>query len=568
MFIRSLCKVLCDFDHTINLNSILPLKKKEVRIIINLFISLIVFSFGLQSQSSNFNISLVPVEIPELGGIQSFAFGQYDGMWLLVGGRLDGLHRRQPWATFDEAGNNKQFIVVDPESAEKWTADLNLLPISIKEHLSSTNIEFIQEGEYLYCLGGYGYSPTIGDHTTYSYMTAIHLPGIIDAIKNKENVAPFVRQVSDTEFQVTGGRLRKIYDKYYLLGGQKFIGRYNPMGPDHGPGFIQEYTNAVRIFTIEDDGETIIIKHFPSHIDSVNLHRRDYNAEVQILPNGEEAVTMFSGVFQVELDLPFLNSVTIDSSGYYVNNDFNQYYNHYHCPVVPLYSESEKSMHSIFFGGIAQFYDEGGVLIQDNDVPFVTTIARVTRDSTGEMAEYKLPGKMPALLGAGAEFIPMNSVPQYENGVFKLDEIQEDNYLMGYIFGGISSSDKNIFWINNGTESEASSMIYKVYLSKSSTSVFHNLNEQSVNSLQLKVYPNPTGGAFSVLFNLEKDTPVKLTISTIDGKVVKQNRFEGLGAGKMIISQLLDVSKLGEMYIVTVETSYDKVSQCILVGDM
>ncbi|MBK9718257.1 MAG: hypothetical protein IPO85_12235 [Saprospiraceae bacterium] len=41
-------------------------------------------------------------------------------------------------------------------------------------------------------------------------------------------------------------------------------------------------------------------------------------------------------------------------------------------------------------------------MVQDNNVPFVRTIARVTRDASGTMAEYKLPIAMPTLLGAGS----------------------------------------------------------------------------------------------------------------------------------------------------------------------
>lgn len=86
---------------------------------------------------------------------------------------------------------------------------------------------------------------------------------------------------------------------------------------------------------------------------------------------------MFSGVFQPIVDLPYLNSVTIDSQGYTIDNSFQQYYNHYHCAVLPMYSASNNEMHNIFFGGIAQYYDDLGVLVQDNNVPFVKTIARV-----------------------------------------------------------------------------------------------------------------------------------------------------------------------------------------------
>lgn len=111
---------------------------------------------------------------------------------------------------------------------------------------------------------------------------------------------------------------------------------------------MQEYTNSIRKFSILDNGSSITIKHITSYADSINLHRRDYNAEPQILPNGEEGITMFSGVFQPIVDLPYLNSVTIDSQGYTIDNSFQQYYNHYHCAVLPMYSASNNEMHNIF----------------------------------------------------------------------------------------------------------------------------------------------------------------------------------------------------------------------------
>ena len=124
-------------------------------------------------------------------------------------------------------------------------------------------------------------------------------------------------------------------------------------------------------------------------------------------------------------------------------------------------------MHNVFFGGIAQYYDSLGMLVQDNNVPFTKTIARVTRDASGTLVEYKLPIEMPALLGAGSEFIPIDNIPQYKNGVLKLDDFTADSTLVGYIYGGISSSAKNIFFTNSGTQSKANSQIFKVYVIKS-----------------------------------------------------------------------------------------------------
>ncbi|MEE9439785.1 MAG: hypothetical protein V3V14_12340 [Saprospiraceae bacterium] len=70
-----------------------------------IFIVLATLSINLVGQTP-FNVAIEPINISGLGGLQSFAFGQDNGKWLLVGGRLDGLHRRQPWASFDLAGHN------------------------------------------------------------------------------------------------------------------------------------------------------------------------------------------------------------------------------------------------------------------------------------------------------------------------------------------------------------------------------------------------------------------------------------------------------------------------------
>ncbi len=532
--------------------------------LIVLFATLLFYS-TLNAQTPPFSISIEPLNITGLSGIQSYAFAQDSGKWLIIGGRLDGLHQRQPFASFDIAGHNNQLIVVDPLTQQKWTAPLSALPTSIKEQLSSTNMEFFQEGDYLYCIGGYGYSATAVDHTTYPNLTAIKVSDVIQGVINGTVSSAHFRQITDPKFQVTGGSLKKINGNFYLLGGQKFIGRYNPMGPNNGPGFIQEYTNSVRKFSLSDNGTTITVTHLPSHTDSTNLHRRDYNAEAQILPNGEEAITMFSGVFQQAADLPFLNSVTVDSANYSVNNAFQQYYNHYHCPTIPIYSESTKEMHTVFFGGIAQYYDNAGTLVQDNNVPFVNTIARVTRDSSGAMAEYKLPIEMPALLGSGAEFIPNENFPHFNNEVFKLDSLQTDSVLIGYIYGGISSTAANIFFINNGTQSSASSQIFKVYLKRPITSSIDELNTSSTSSLNLITYPNPNEGELNLEFTLRKKDDVTISITDAKGALVSQFILNDAAAGRSQHTTEIDTLLKGGIYFLTFETSESKVTRKLIL---
>ena len=81
-------------------------------------------------------------------------------------------------------------------------------------------------------------------------------------------------------------------------------------------------------------------------------------------------------------------------------------------------------------------------------VPFVKTISRVTRFSDGSLLEYNLPVEMPDYKGAGAEFIPNHLLPHYENEVLKLNNISENEFVIGHIYGGIQSSSINPFSAN------------------------------------------------------------------------------------------------------------------------
>lgn len=514
------------------------------------------------SQTSPFDVYLEPMSIPGLGGLQAYAVGEHNGKWLVLGGRLDGLHRRQPFAAFDVAGNNNQLIVIDPVAQQKWSVPLSSLSINLQEQLSATNLEFYQSGTLLYILGGYGYNNATAARKTFEFLTAVDIPAAIDAVINSTSLIPHFRQISDPLFAVTGGSLKRINNTFYIVGGNKFDGNYNPGGM---PTYTQVYTESIRKFIINDDGTNLTVTHLPEVVDAANLHRRDYNVVPQILPNGAEGITAFSGVFQPTLDLPFLNCVNIDSVSHAVNNSFQQYYNHYHCAVLPIYSASANEMHTVFFGGIAQYYDSAGVLVQDNNVPFVNTIARVTRDASGNMAEYKLPVAMPALLGAGAEFIATPLLPQYNNNVLKLDDFTADTTLAGYIYGGISSTGANIFFTNTGSQSSASSTIFKVYVVKNSTVGLHQLNKQSTGSLRMQVFPNPNDGDFSVKFNLKLPASVKISLHNLKGDLIEEELLQNLAAGENIFEKKLLGEQRKGTYLITLETPFEKVSQKIVL---
>ena len=536
---------------------------KKYKITLVLILSLIICNQVIAQNA--INISLSAINIENLDGRQSFAVGQANGKWLIIGGRTDGLHRRQPFASFDTNGQPNELLVIDPVSKQKWTANLSILPIAIQEALKATNIDFIQNNNQLYLIGGYGYSNTLGDHTTFNTLTAIAVSETIAAIVSNNNYSNYIRQTSNSIFQNTGGQLEKINDSYYLIGGQDFQGRYNPMGPTHGPGFTQTYSNQIRKFNILDNGTLLGVNNISIITDSVNLHRRDYNALPQILPNLSQGITAYSGVFQQNVDLPYLNAVTIDSLSYIVNNNFNQYYNHYNCANIPLYSASRNEMHALFFGGIAQYYDSLGILVQDNNVPFVKTIARVTRDVNGTLAEYKLPIEMPALLGAGAEFIYRDNLPVYTNGVIKMDELSADSTVLGYIYGGINSSAKNIFWINDGSQSASSANIYKVTLHRNALTGIDHLNSQSMGTIKLMVYPNPNTGIFIAQYHLIKPTDVKITLSNVNGKIIDEQILINQQIGAQVFERKIKHLENGGVYFIKIETAYENAFQKIVI---
>ncbi len=527
-----------------------------------LFISFLTFGLS-RAQQDPFQIHLEPIHIDNLKGIQSYAVGQHGGLWLIIGGRIDGLHQRQPWATFNPNGRNTELTVVDPENHQLWTSSLTSLSLPLQDQLSSTNMEFYQDGDILYLIGGYGHSETINAKLTYAMITAIQVPAIIEAIQKGESIAPFITMQTDTRFAVAGGQLKKLYDTFYLVGGHNFEGDYNPM---NHPTFTQTYTNAVRRFRIAANGTTMDIDHLPEWTDTAAFHRRDYNVGVQILPNGEEGLMSFSGPFQIDADLPYLTVSILDSQSYHQVPEFVQYYNNYHCPHIPLYSSSEEEMHTIFFGGIAQYYEDQGNLVQDNDVPFVKTITRVTRDQTQHLKEFKLPVEMPDFLGAGAEFIPLMTVPTYSNGVIKLDELSNEKIPVGYIYGGIRSSAENIFWSNDGTQSEAFNILYKVFISRDQSTALDQPNAQSNNGLQMQIFPNPNDGSFNINFFLKQKEDVLLIISDEVGQVILNEKLsDQITIGENFIEKNIKPFVINGIYFVTLRVGNCQATQKIIV---
>ena len=61
----------------------------------------------------DYDVVLTPVSVSGLPGLHSYAFAQHNGKWLIIGGRKDGVHARQPFNAFPGAQNNTDMYVVD-----------------------------------------------------------------------------------------------------------------------------------------------------------------------------------------------------------------------------------------------------------------------------------------------------------------------------------------------------------------------------------------------------------------------------------------------------------------------
>ena len=66
---------------------------KKLLLILALFLSV---KIAVAQNTFPYDVQLTPITIANLPGLHSYAFGQHNGKWLIIGGRKDGVHARQP----------------------------------------------------------------------------------------------------------------------------------------------------------------------------------------------------------------------------------------------------------------------------------------------------------------------------------------------------------------------------------------------------------------------------------------------------------------------------------------
>ncbi len=409
-------------------------------------------------------------------GIQSFASATYKGKWVFVAGRAAGLHGFTG-NDFPPSEQNTLIFVVDPKKKKVFTRSITDPSSGLTQEqidqLSATNPENYQSGKTLYMTGGFGIDTATGLFTTKKILTAFDLPGVIHWVTHpheKGTLAQHIRQLYHPIFQITGGAMFQIGDDPTLL-----IFGQNFSGPN-----VTDYSFQVRRFKIFDNGKELNVKVLPfkPKVPDPNFRRRDFNV-IPIIQKREgrlqESLVQLSGGF-TPTDGAWTVPVSITANGSPFMPDpnkdstFKQGMNLGGCPNCGLFSCKTSDMYTLLFGGLTFGFFQNGQFMTDPELPFTNEVTTLRIDKKGRFSQYIMNAQYPVILSTGSNpgnkllfgssgtFMPIEEIPHFKNGVFKLDAIKKPT-LVGYIVGGIASTLPNTIVESDST---ASQYIFKV----------------------------------------------------------------------------------------------------------
>ena len=426
----------------------------------------------------------MPKRLPTL---QSFTSGQSHGLWVLIGGRTNGMHgfTSDPLQNFPPSRQNMSIWVIDPVTGRRWSRSLDdssLTPDQV-DGLSTFAAESLQVGDTLYVVGGYGFSRSLNDFKTYSTMTAFDLRNTIKWVRHealppgKEDLAGLIRQTEDSVLTITGGQMMMLGNRALLAFGQLFNGGYG------GSNVTQIYSGQVRSFQIEDDGTTLAIANIRQRPATPNLddyRRRDYNLVPILDIVGDQQVpkaTALAGVFTVS-DGMFTVPVEINRGGRPSMADptlpatFKQAMSGYNCAFLPIFNSATGESHNVLFGGISfVFYrPANGRFISDPQFPFINDVTTIVRNADssysqvliGEFPKVRTVDKKLLHFGAEAAVFLDPSTPVTRNGMIDLAALKAahgtEAVRVGWLFGGIAADAPN-----NGN-SVASNLVFEIFV--------------------------------------------------------------------------------------------------------
>jgi hypothetical protein len=388
-------------------------------------------------------------------------------------------------------------------------------------------MQYYQDGKNLFLCGGYGRDSVLSKFVTFPVLTHIQVDSIIPAIINAQSIAPFIHQLSDTNFRICGGELNKLNNEYFLIFGHDFNGRYDQQA--QSPLFTQKYSSSIRVFSIQYNNGNLISGLLGTRTDTTNFHRRDLNVFPAIDLNGNRILMAYGGVFRKDKDFPYLEPIRIQSAGDSVFT-YQQWMHHYTSAGFSAYDTVNKINHTTFLGGMS-FYDyhpQSNTFVNDTLVPFINDVTTFSYGPGNFIQENVHSGVMNALHGSNAKFIWREDLPMVSNEVLNLKKITQRRHI-GYLLGGIWSDAPN-----NSPNTLANDTIWRVYMQPSATGI---KNEHELKNFNLNVYPTPVKNEMTVTFSLEKEGVVEIRISNSLGSEVHSEKRKCIsGPNQCVIS--------------------------------
>lgn len=492
----------------------------------------------LPEDSLPYRVSIEQADFFLPAGLQSFAYAVYNGEWLFIAGRTNGLHNVNSTSakpnSFPVKAQNTVVYVVNPHKKKHYSRSLHDPSSELTQEqidlLSVTNSLFIQteDKKTLYLVGGYGIDKATKTMGTKPALSAIDVPKIIEWVKQRrgtKTAAECVRFAFDPILQLTGGEmLRGDKPQTYLLAfGQNFTGHY--LDTSNG-----DYSQQIRRIKILDDGQNLSVISHKQPEPLPEYRRRDLNVIPVIKKKGQSykpGYVALSGVFTPgNLDNPGAWTVPIeielDGSSRMLDpadpKTLAQAMNNYNCATLGLYSKKNDNMYTLLFGGIsasiisngnckkncmALIPKKGDVFTVCCNLPFTNDVTTIKINKKGIYRQYLMNEKYPTIpvpnpgalfcdedpfppdapriyyFGANAAFIPDESLPTFSNDVVKLDKLGDHRTFVGYIVGGIAST---ILDTNCITDTIASPYIFKVFLTPKHASQSSSSSESSSES--------------------------------------------------------------------------------------
>lgn len=418
--------------------------------------------------------------------IHSFAFASSQNKVLMLGGRTDGIHPKESGFEYDRS--NKYIYVWNAENMQITGTPLQFQDPVIRGFLSSANTTFAQDENYLYMMGGYGENAS-GSYHTYPFLARIHIADCIRFVESSQDPGPAFEFIQDSFFAVAGGQLRIQDTLFYLVGGNYFEGKYS----SNSSNTKQMYTDAFVIFKLRKDPDSLRHEIVFHKTDDYNFHRRDFNMSPFIDDDGKEKLMVYSGVFQYNLNRPFLNTSVIHGTQVEEVFDFDQKFCAYNCARIHFFDKTNNRSHQLFFGGMAEYYrDSVGEMVHDSYVPFVKSVSCVSRDESGRFAEWLLKEELPGYLGCNAEIYLNPGLPFYSKEIINLDLLPVDTQFIGYIFGGIYNPgpDRNPWQNDSAHLTHANPYVIKINFLKNNTSQVGAVKNKK-SQIDLELFPNP-----------------------------------------------------------------------------